>query len=112
MHIDQLRSSLANVYGVVWDICGCTETNRLDLFRRVPSDLRRYMDFTWRLKRDYGSVMQFVLGERLRWTDLGPSGDAPPFTNPGAWDPQTHFTPTPWVLILVLLQAWEGRGGR
>ncbi|OTA97940.1 hypothetical protein M434DRAFT_91750 [Hypoxylon sp. CO27-5] len=41
--------------------------NRLDAFRRVPSDLRRYLEYTWKLKRDYGSVMNFVLTQRLHW---------------------------------------------
>ncbi|KAI0879001.1 hypothetical protein GGS24DRAFT_317380 [Hypoxylon argillaceum] len=41
--------------------------NRLDLFQRVPSELRRYLEFTWRLKRDYGSVMNFILSQRLQW---------------------------------------------
>ncbi|KAL1842276.1 hypothetical protein VTJ49DRAFT_5661 [Mycothermus thermophilus] len=41
--------------------------NRLDLFQRVPSDLRRYRAFVWKLKRDYGSVMHFILSERLGW---------------------------------------------
>jgi hypothetical protein len=42
--------------------------NRLDLFQRVPSDLRRYLAFTWKLRQDYGSVMNFILTQRLRWT--------------------------------------------
>ncbi len=41
--------------------------NRLDDFRRVPSELRRYLGYTWRLRRDYGSVMDFILTRRLRW---------------------------------------------
>ncbi|KAI1821240.1 hypothetical protein F4861DRAFT_479664 [Xylaria intraflava] len=41
--------------------------NRLDLFRRVPSDLRKYLEYTWKLKRDYGSVMSFVVTQRLHW---------------------------------------------
>ncbi|KAL2180393.1 uncharacterized protein P884DRAFT_255508 [Thermothelomyces heterothallicus CBS 202.75] len=42
--------------------------NRLELFQRVPSDLRRYLAYTWKLRQDYGSVMNFILSERLRWT--------------------------------------------
>ncbi|KAK6948442.1 hypothetical protein Daesc_010208 [Daldinia eschscholtzii] len=41
--------------------------NRLGSFRRIPSDLRRYLEYTWKLKRDYGSVMNFVLTQRLHW---------------------------------------------
>jgi hypothetical protein len=42
--------------------------NRLDLFQRVPSDLRRYLAFTWKLRQDHGSVMNFILTHRLGWT--------------------------------------------
>lgn len=41
--------------------------NRLGAFRRIPSHLRRYLEYTWQLKRDYGSIMKFVLDKRLRW---------------------------------------------
>ncbi|KAI1401059.1 hypothetical protein F4819DRAFT_508780 [Hypoxylon fuscum] len=41
--------------------------NRLDAFRRIPSNLRRYLEYTWKLKRDYGSIMNFVLTQRLHW---------------------------------------------
>ncbi|GAP87291.1 hypothetical protein SAMD00023353_2701230 [Rosellinia necatrix] len=42
-------------------------TNRIDLFQRVPSELRKYLEYTWKLKRDHGSVMDFILTQRLRW---------------------------------------------
>jgi hypothetical protein len=57
------------------------QTNRIDLFQRVPSDLRRYKAYTARLKQQYGSVMNFVMAERLKWQDLLPQGE--PFSNPG-----------------------------
>ena len=56
-------------------------TNRLDLFRRLPSDLRQYRKYIFDLKRSHGSVLAFVQHERLRWEDVTPSGD-PPFMNP------------------------------
>jgi hypothetical protein len=56
-------------------------TNRIDLFQRVPSDLRRYKVYTSKLKQQYGSVMNFVMAERLKWQDLIPLGE--PFSNPG-----------------------------
>lgn len=56
-------------------------TNRIDLFQRVPSDLRRYKAYTSKLKDQYGSVMNFVMTERLRWQDLVPQGE--PFSQPG-----------------------------
>ncbi|KAL2165153.1 hypothetical protein VTH06DRAFT_449 [Thermothelomyces fergusii] len=42
--------------------------NRLELFQRVPSDLRRYLGYTWKLRQEHGSVMNFILSERLKWT--------------------------------------------
>ncbi|KAJ9142184.1 N-acetylglucosamine-induced protein 1 [Pleurostoma richardsiae] len=55
----------------------CAE-NRLDLFQRRPSDLRRYLAYNWGLKRRYGSVMDFVVKERLRWEQpIRPSGTRP-----------------------------------
>lgn len=41
--------------------------NRLDLFQRVPSELRRYLAYNFELKKQYGSVMQFILSQRLTW---------------------------------------------
>jgi hypothetical protein len=43
--------------------------NRLDLFQRVPSELRRYFAYNFKLKKEYGSVMEFVLSQRLGWTE-------------------------------------------
>ncbi|KAF2090150.1 hypothetical protein K490DRAFT_35476 [Saccharata proteae CBS 121410] len=56
------------------------KTNRIDLFQRKPSELRRYRHYTWELVQKYGSIMDFVVSERLKWADLRPSG--PPFSNP------------------------------
>lgn len=44
-------------------------TGRLADFQRWPSDLRRYRKYTWELKRNHGSVMNFMLKERLRWSE-------------------------------------------
>ncbi|MCJ1281037.1 hypothetical protein MMC26_000355 [Xylographa opegraphella] len=56
-------------------------TNRIDLFQRIPSDLRKYLAYNFKLKKEYGSVMDFVLKERLQWTDLTPSFSEP-FSEP------------------------------
>lgn len=51
-----------------WDeVREIVRANDLALFQRVPSDLRRYKAFTWKLARDYGSVTDFLLNERLGW---------------------------------------------
>lgn len=48
-------------------VCETAKANRLDLFQRVPSDLRRYKAFTYKLAKDYGSVGNFILNKRLGW---------------------------------------------
>lgn len=47
---------------------GKVAQNRLELFQRIPSDLRRYLAFTWKLRQDHGSVMNFILTQRLQWS--------------------------------------------
>ena len=59
--------------------------NRLDLFIRKPSDLRRYREYCDKLVKEYGSVMAFVMQERLRWEDLTPAGK--PFSDDGEYCP-------------------------
>ncbi|KAM0329797.1 hypothetical protein ACHAQA_003961 [Verticillium albo-atrum] len=44
-----------------------TATNQLELFQRVPSDLRQYRVFIYDLIQAHGSVMNFVLKHRLGW---------------------------------------------
>ncbi|KAF5657333.1 hypothetical protein FHETE_10494 [Fusarium heterosporum] len=62
-----------------WDeVREIIEANRLELFKRVPSELRRYKAFTFHLRQKYGSVANFILGHRLGWTaPVTPRG--PPF---------------------------------
>jgi len=57
------------------------DRNRLDVFQRIPSELRRYFAFNYEIKQKYGSVMQFVLTHRLGWT-LPIEAEAPPFKSP------------------------------
>ncbi|OJK01232.1 hypothetical protein ASPACDRAFT_41498 [Aspergillus aculeatus ATCC 16872] len=42
-------------------------TNRIDRFQRLPSDLRRYLEYKARIVAEHGSIMRFVVKERLRW---------------------------------------------
>lgn len=53
--------------------------NRLDAFQRIPSQLRRYLHYNWTLKRDYGSVMNFVLSQRLHWSEPVRAAGSRPF---------------------------------
>jgi len=46
--------------------------NRLEKFVRVPSDLRRYREYCAQLTEKYGSIMKFVMQERLQWSELSP----------------------------------------
>jgi hypothetical protein len=61
---------------------GVTGSGRVDLFHRVPSDLRRYRQFTHRLQKEYGSIMNFIVNERLQWKTMTPKGK--PFECDGA----------------------------
>jgi hypothetical protein len=49
-------------------------TNRVDKFHRKPSELRRYRQFTHQLVKDYGSIMDFIVNERLKWESMAPRG--------------------------------------
>ncbi|KAL1848600.1 hypothetical protein Plec18170_007910 [Paecilomyces lecythidis] len=54
-------------------------TNHIERFQRVPSDLRRYLEYTAQIKKKYGSVMDFIVQKRLHWgegkpEDLKPKG--------------------------------------
>lgn len=58
-----------------------TATNRLDLFERLPSNLRRYLEYNHGLKARHGSIMAFILTHRLHW-EAPVRATAPPFQNP------------------------------
>ncbi|PHH89205.1 hypothetical protein CDD83_6509 [Cordyceps sp. RAO-2017] len=63
-------------------VCQLVASNRLDLFHRAPSELRRYKAFTHALAQRRGSVADFILRERLRWPEpVRPRGR--PFQYPG-----------------------------
>ena len=44
-------------------------------------DHRRYLAFMFELKKKYGSVMDFVRDERVKWVDVEAKGR--PFEEPG-----------------------------
>lgn len=46
----------------------------MNLFHRVPSDLRKYRQFTHRLIKEYGSIMNFIVNERLQWSTMTAKG--------------------------------------
>ncbi|TDZ28346.1 N-acetylglucosamine-induced protein 1 [Colletotrichum spinosum] len=54
----------------MWDhVRQLVQTNRLDLFQRKPSELRRYRLFIHQLVQEHGSLMEFVLKSRLGWEE-------------------------------------------
>ena len=57
--------------------------NHIDDFRRAPLDHRNYLCYMARLKKEHGSVMDYVQHQRLKWTDLEAKGSA--FEDPGLW---------------------------
>ncbi|KAF4335166.1 hypothetical protein FBEOM_10981 [Fusarium beomiforme] len=50
------------------DVREIIQSNRLEKFKRVPSELRRYKAFSFHLKKKYGSVANFIHEHRLGWT--------------------------------------------
>ncbi|KAK0657174.1 hypothetical protein B0T16DRAFT_385763 [Cercophora newfieldiana] len=42
-------------------------SNCINLFQRAPSELRKYLAFTWKLRQEYGSVLNFIFTQRLHW---------------------------------------------
>lgn len=65
-------------------------TNRIDRFQRVPSDLRKYLEYKERIVALHGSILRFIIKERLQWgegstEDLKPKGR--PFEFDGLYPP-------------------------
>ncbi|MCJ1470550.1 hypothetical protein MMC07_009196 [Pseudocyphellaria aurata] len=56
-------------------------TNRIDVFTRLPSEERRYLAYVAKLKKEHGSVLNFIIEKRLQWSDREPK-DTDPFNNP------------------------------
>ncbi|KAL8907763.1 MAG: hypothetical protein Q9171_005721 [Xanthocarpia ochracea] len=83
------------------------EHNQLDRFVRVPSDLRRYLEYNAQLKKKHGSVMDFVVKERLRWTDLE-SKDIAPFNDPATGDIKILYNDWPYGIDerIIHLVVW------
>lgn len=79
---DQKRRILSTqdseYHRLTWDeVKEVVRTNKLDTFQRVPSELRRYLDWAYHIKQRYNSIPNYVLRERLQWRDSEPAG--PPF---------------------------------
>ncbi|KAJ6074621.1 uncharacterized protein N7446_002398 [Penicillium canescens] len=70
-------------------------TNRIDRFQRVPSDLRKYLEYTAQIKAEYSSVMRFVVKERLHWGD-GSTEDLKPRGNLFEYDDDIRILYNDW----------------
>lgn len=71
------------------DVTSAVKHDRPDLFVRVPSELRRYREYCQAVQEKYGSIMQFMLQERLKWKDTEPMAED--FENTG----ETQFSINP-----------------
>lgn len=54
----------------------CVAANDLSILKRKPSDLLRYITWTNQTKAEYGSITNFILTQRLRWTPISSSDSA------------------------------------
>lgn len=59
---------------------GNAASNQIGNFQRSPLELRRYLQYMFQLKQQWGSVLSFVQQERLHWDSISPSAE-PLFTN-------------------------------
>lgn len=67
--IDIISTRDEDYHVQTWEeVVDIVRTHRLHAFQRWPSELRRYREFVWRLDRDHGSVMDYMLKERIHWT--------------------------------------------
>ncbi|KAJ5307750.1 hypothetical protein N7476_008406 [Penicillium atrosanguineum] len=71
------------------------KTNRIDRFQRVPTDLRKYLEYTAHIKAQYGSVMRFVVKERLHWGN-GDTDDLRPRGSPFEFDEDVCILYNDW----------------
>ncbi|KAL8644803.1 MAG: hypothetical protein Q9210_007067 [Variospora velana] len=83
------------------------EDNQLDRFVRVPSDLRRYFEYNAKLKKEHGSVMDYVVKERLKWPNQE-AHSAVSFSDPATSSPPRVFSQ--WLTIAedikILYNDW------
>ncbi|KAJ6263299.1 hypothetical protein Dda_1862 [Drechslerella dactyloides] len=51
------------------DLRAIIAENRLEDLKRRPGDLRRYLDWGQRTREEYGSVLKYILCQRLFWAE-------------------------------------------
>lgn len=82
--------------------------NRLDVFQRIPSDLRRYMEYNYNTRLKYGSVMEFIIKIKLGWEEpiVPAGGGVSPFDNSSDWSIKYNDWPYGIDKRVVHLVVW------
>ncbi|KAL4968194.1 GIG1 family protein [Aspergillus stella-maris] len=70
-------------------------TNRIDLFQRLPSDLRKYLQFKEQIIAKHGTIMRFVVKERLGWGE-GTADDLKPKGKPFEYEEDMRILYNDW----------------
>ncbi|OAX79347.1 hypothetical protein ACJ72_06334 [Emergomyces africanus] len=93
------------------DLKSIIAANNLEVFRRKPSDLVRYIAWTTDIKSQYGSITNYICKERLRWqldsstTPASQCRNPTPFADPNDYKILRNDWPygvTPDVTHLVI----------
>ncbi|KAL4910910.1 hypothetical protein BDW74DRAFT_142065 [Aspergillus multicolor] len=71
------------------------ETNKIDQFQRLPSDLRKYLEYKEQIIAKYGSIMRFVVKERLCWGE-GNAEDQKPKGRPFEYEEDMRILQNDW----------------
>ncbi|KAE8321554.1 hypothetical protein BDV39DRAFT_197508 [Aspergillus sergii] len=79
-------------WGLVKEI---VRTNQIDRFQRLPSDLRKYLEYKEWIVAEYGSIMRFVVKERLRWGEGSPD-DLKPRGRPFEFEEDIRILHNDW----------------
>ena len=85
-------------------------TNRIDLFQRVPTELRRYLEFASQIKARYGSILRFVVRERLHWGDGDDLSQLKPKGRPFEYDGSLSSFPGGAPVLLIcsnVIPLWQ-----
>lgn len=75
--------------------------NNLEILKRKPSDLRRYISWTNQTKATYGSITTFILSERLHW-EISPT----PHEGSPSFQPNSTVPFTDTSDYKILLNDW------
>lgn len=90
--------------------------NRLELLKRRPSDLRRYLAWSHETKLSHGSITNFVVKERLHWIPLQPGQLGPdsfshrseiPFQDPSDYTILINDWPYGFIPAISHILVWS-----